>query len=165
MHSMPRRANNLLPTDPARSTRAQMAIKNCCIHYNTQLRIWLRAASAVCDRVTNPTARRGSKHAPASQFALYKISVRPVHFYRNVFSHVPAAKVCDMSHPIKAIHAQESREAADRKARAVVPNLRAANGEKPPVSSSGPFTRRSHTMSFPTSTGSRSAPTITWSGS
>jgi putative transposase len=28
-----------------------------------------------------------------------------VHFYRNVFSHVPAAKVREVSHMLKAIHA------------------------------------------------------------
>ena len=39
-----------------------------------------------------------------------------VHFYRNVFSHVPATKVREVSHMLKAIHAQESRDAADRKA-------------------------------------------------
>ena len=49
-----------------------------------------------------------------------------VHFYRNVFSHVPATKVREVSHMLKAIHAQESREAADRKARAIVDDLRAA---------------------------------------
>ena len=43
-----------------------------------------------------------------------------VHFYRNVFSHVPATKVREVSHMLKAIHAQESRDAADRKARAIV---------------------------------------------
>jgi putative transposase len=48
-----------------------------------------------------------------------------VHFYRNVFSHVPATKVRDVSHMLKTIHAQESREAADRKARAIVDDLRA----------------------------------------
>ena len=49
-----------------------------------------------------------------------------VHFYRNVFSHVPATKVREVSHMLKAIHAQENREAADRKARAIVDDLRAA---------------------------------------
>ncbi len=49
-----------------------------------------------------------------------------VHFYRNVFSHVPATKVREVSHMLKAIHAQESREAADRKARAIVDGLRTA---------------------------------------
>ena len=43
-----------------------------------------------------------------------------------VFSHVPATKVREVSHMLKAIHAQESRDAADRKARAIVDDLRAA---------------------------------------
>ncbi|NBB81194.1 MAG: IS256 family transposase [Verrucomicrobia bacterium] len=47
-----------------------------------------------------------------------------VHFYRNVFSHVPTGKVRDVTHMLKAIHAQESREAARQKARAVVDELR-----------------------------------------
>jgi putative transposase len=49
-----------------------------------------------------------------------------VHFYRNVFSHVPATKVREVSHMLKAIHAQESREAADQKARAIIADLRAS---------------------------------------
>jgi hypothetical protein len=49
-----------------------------------------------------------------------------VHFYRNVFSHVPATKVRDVSHMLKAIHAQESQEAANQKAKAIVNDLRAA---------------------------------------
>ena len=47
-----------------------------------------------------------------------------VHFYRNVFSHVPSTKVREVSHMLKAIHAQESRAAAEEKARAVVDELR-----------------------------------------
>jgi len=47
-----------------------------------------------------------------------------VHFYRNVFSHVPATKVRAVSHMLKAIHAQESRETAAQKAQAVVDELR-----------------------------------------
>src|SRR5262252_7928731 len=39
-----------------------------------------------------------------------------VHFYRNVFSHVPAAKLREVALMLKAIHAQESCEAARRKA-------------------------------------------------
>ncbi len=49
---------------------------------------------------------------------------RMVHFYRNVFSHVPTAKVREVSHMLKAIHSQESREAAEEKAEAVVAELR-----------------------------------------
>ena len=48
-----------------------------------------------------------------------------VHFYRNVFSHVPATKVREVAHMLKAIHAQESREAASRKAEEVVATLKA----------------------------------------
>jgi putative transposase len=47
-----------------------------------------------------------------------------VHFYRNVFSHVPTTKVREISHMLKAIHAQESREAAQEKAAAVIDELR-----------------------------------------
>ena len=32
-----------------------------------------------------------------------------VHFYRNVFSHVPATKIREVSHMVKSIHAQETR--------------------------------------------------------
>jgi len=53
-----------------------------------------------------------------------------VHFYRNVFSHVPATRVREVSHMLKAIHAQESREAADRKARAIIEDLRASKMSK-----------------------------------
>lgn len=47
-----------------------------------------------------------------------------VHFYRNVFSHVPSTKVREISHMLKAIHAQESRQAAQEKAAIVVEDLR-----------------------------------------
>lgn len=47
-----------------------------------------------------------------------------VHFYRNVFSHVPTTKVREISHMLKAIHAQESRQAAQEKAATIVEALR-----------------------------------------
>ena len=46
-----------------------------------------------------------------------------MHFYRNVFSHVPATKVRDVAKMLKAIHAQETRATADAKARAVIDEL------------------------------------------
>ena len=64
-----------------------------------------------------------SRRAPPSTCPKLAGSVA-VHFYRNVFSHVPATKVREVSHMLKAIHAQESRDAADRKARAIVDDLR-----------------------------------------
>ena len=47
-----------------------------------------------------------------------------VHFYRNVFSHVPSTKVREVSHMLKAIHAQENRATATEKAEAVIAELR-----------------------------------------
>ena len=48
-----------------------------------------------------------------------------VHFYRNVFSHVPRHKMRQVTAMLKAIHAQESREAAQEKATRVVEDLKA----------------------------------------
>lgn len=48
-----------------------------------------------------------------------------VHFYRNVFSHVPSTKVRNVAAMLKAIHAQESREAAEVKAADVIKKLKA----------------------------------------
>lgn len=47
-----------------------------------------------------------------------------VHFYRNVFSHVPSTKVREVAAMLKAIHAQENRKAAESKAADVVSNLK-----------------------------------------
>lgn len=47
-----------------------------------------------------------------------------VHFYRNVFTVTPRAKMSEVSKMLKAIHAQEDKEAALEKARAVSKKLR-----------------------------------------
>jgi putative transposase len=46
-----------------------------------------------------------------------------VHFYRNVFTAVPKGKVKEVAAMLKAIHAQEDRQAAVEKARQVVEKL------------------------------------------
>ena len=48
-----------------------------------------------------------------------------VHFYRNVFSVTPRNKMRVVTRMLKAIHAQESKEAARKKAKDVVEQLRA----------------------------------------
>jgi putative transposase len=48
-----------------------------------------------------------------------------VHFYRNVFSHVPVPKLREVALMLKAIHAQESRQTARQKADEVIGKLRA----------------------------------------
>jgi len=47
-----------------------------------------------------------------------------VHFYRNVFSVVPKGKVALIAKMLKAIHAQESKEASLKKAKEVVETLK-----------------------------------------
>lgn len=47
-----------------------------------------------------------------------------VHFYRNVFSHVPNTKVKHVANMLKAIHAQERKTAAQEKAHAIIGQLR-----------------------------------------
>jgi len=48
-----------------------------------------------------------------------------VHFYRNIFSLVPAGKVRDIAKMLKAIHAQESGKAAAENMAAVIAKLKA----------------------------------------
>ena len=47
-----------------------------------------------------------------------------VHFYRNVFSHVPNGKVAEVARMLKAIHAQEDHKAAQAKAAEIVSRLK-----------------------------------------
>ncbi len=46
-----------------------------------------------------------------------------VHWYRNIFSHVPNTKVREVAAMLKAIHAQEDQAAAEEKARLVAQKL------------------------------------------
>jgi transposase-like protein len=48
-----------------------------------------------------------------------------VHFYRNVFTVVPAGKVKEVAAMLKAVHAQEDRQSAAQKATAVAAKLEA----------------------------------------
>ena len=48
-----------------------------------------------------------------------------VHFYRNVFSHVPNGKIAEVARMLKAVHAQEDRRAAETKAAEIVTRLKA----------------------------------------
>ena len=77
-----------------------------------------------------PEARRQAALEPQRAPARARWQRCMIHFYRNVFSHVPAAKVRDVAHMLKAIHAQESREAAEQKARMIIEELKARKMSK-----------------------------------
>ena len=69
-------------------------------------------------------ACRGLVEAAAEVFPKTQWQRCVVHFYRNVFSHVPNTKVADIARMLKAIHAQEDRQAAKAKAVEVVRRLK-----------------------------------------
>ncbi len=75
---------------------------------------WLIAASRGVQLIISDVARLTESAAEYLPEARWQRCM--VHFSRNVFSHVPATKVCDASHTLKAIHAQENRAAAGQKA-------------------------------------------------
>jgi putative transposase len=69
-------------------------------------------------------ACRGLVEAAAEVFPHTDWQRCVVHFYRNVFSHVPNGKVAEVARMLKAIHAQESRKTAQAKATEVVARLK-----------------------------------------
>ena len=70
-------------------------------------------------------ACRGLVEAAAEVFPKSDWQRCVVHFYRNVFSHVPNTKVAEVARMLKAIHAQEDGQAAKNKATEIVGRLRA----------------------------------------
>jgi putative transposase len=70
-------------------------------------------------------ACRGLVEAAAEVFPKTDWQRCIVHFYRNVFSHVPNGKVAEVARMLKAIHAQEDRRAAKTKATEIVERLKA----------------------------------------
>ena len=72
-----------------------------------------------------------------------------VHWYRNVFSSVPNAKVKEVAAMLKAIHAQEDRQAAMEKAEAVVRKLEAMKLSKAARTVCEGYAETMSYMSFP----------------
>lgn len=66
----------------------------------------------------------GMCNAVAEVFPEAKYQRCTVHFYRNIFSVTPRKHMREVTRMLKAIHAQESKEAARKKARDVVEKLR-----------------------------------------
>jgi transposase-like protein len=69
-------------------------------------------------------ACRGLVEAAAEVFPKTDWQRCVVHFYRNVFSHVPNTKVAEVARMLKAIHAQEDGKAAKAKAAEIVGRLK-----------------------------------------
>jgi len=72
-----------------------------------------------------------------------------VHFYRNVFTAVPKGRMRDVAAMLKAIHAQEDRQAASEKAQAVAEKLKGMKLERAAGIVSEGYEETLRYMSFP----------------
>lgn len=87
--------------------------------------IWLKEHGLDGVRLVVGDKCLGMCNAVAEVFPEAKYQRCTVHFYRNVFSVTPRKHLREVTRMLKAIHAQESKAAARKKAKDVVENLRA----------------------------------------
>ena len=85
---------------------------------------WLKARGLSGVRLVVGDKCLGMLEAVSEVFPEAKYQRCIVHFYRNVFTATPRGKMKDVTRMLKAIHAQETLEAAREKARTVVQKLR-----------------------------------------
>lgn len=86
--------------------------------------IWLKERGLTGVRLIVGDKCLGMLESIAGVFPEAKYQRCTVHFYRNVFSVVPRVRMREVSLMLKAIHAQENKEAAREKAAFVVAKLR-----------------------------------------
>ena len=87
--------------------------------------IWLKERGLTGVKLLVGDKCLGMCHAVEEVFPEAKYQRCTVHFYRNVFSVTPRKQMREVSRMLKAIHAQESKEAARKKARDVAEQLHA----------------------------------------
>ena len=86
--------------------------------------VWLKQRGLKDPRLIIGDKALGMVEAIGQVFPQAKYQRCIVHFYRNIFSVVPRGKVRTVAMMLKAIHAQESKEAARQKADQVAEKLR-----------------------------------------
>lgn len=86
--------------------------------------IWLKERGLTGVRLIVGDKCLGMLESIVDVFPEAKYQRCTVHFYRNVFSVVPRGRMREVSLMLKAIHAQENKEAARAKAASVVAKLR-----------------------------------------
>jgi len=87
--------------------------------------IWLRERGLDGVKLVVGDKCLGMCEAVSEVFPKAKYQRCTVHFYRNVFSVTPRSRMREVSRMLKAIHAQENKEAARKKAGDVAEQLRA----------------------------------------
>lgn len=91
----------------------------------TNFLVWLRERGLKGVKMVVGDKCLGMCEAVNEVFPEAKYQRCTVHFYRNVFSATPRNRMREVTRMLKAIHAQESKEAARKKAKDVVEQLRA----------------------------------------
>lgn len=86
--------------------------------------IWLKERGLRGVRLVTGDKCLGMCETLAEVFPEAKYQRCTVHFYRNVFSATPRRLISEVAMMLKAIHAQENKDAARKKARDVVEKLR-----------------------------------------
>lgn len=84
---------------------------------------WLKGRGLSGARLVTGDKRAGMPGAPGVAFPGARHRRRTVHFYRNVLGRVPVTRRKAVARMLKAVHAQESREACPRKAAEVAGEL------------------------------------------
>ncbi len=92
--------------------------------------VWLKSRGSTGVRLITGDKALGMVEAIGEVFPNAKYQRCTVHFYRNVYSVVPRQKVRTVAKMLKAIHAQEDKDAALEKAAAVVEKLKAMHLSK-----------------------------------
>lgn len=87
--------------------------------------IWLKGRGLNGVRLLIGDKSLGMCEAVAEVFPEAGYQRCTVHFYRNVFSATPRSRLREVTRMLKAIHAQESKEATRKKAKDVIEQLRA----------------------------------------
>jgi len=87
--------------------------------------VWLKERGLSGVRLIIGDKALGMTEAIAQVFPNAKYQRCIVHYYRNVMSIVPRSRLKEVTKMLKAIHAQEDRQAAMEKAKAVAEKLRA----------------------------------------
>lgn len=112
--------------------------------------VWLKSRGLTGVKLITGDKALGMVETIGQVFPDAKYQRCTVHFYRNVFSVVPKQKGKEVAKMLKAIHAQEDKEAALEKAAAVVEKLRTMRLTKAAQKVEESIAETLTYMSFPT---------------
>lgn len=111
--------------------------------------VWLKSRGLTGVKLIIGDKAMGMVEAVGQVFPEAKYQRCTVHFYRNVFSVVPHHRIKEVAKMLKAIHAQEDKNAAREKAKAVMQKLRSMKLSKAAQKVEDSFEETLTYMDFP----------------